>query len=95
MVDPILTIRIAVVSLEFFSLVNAKIVGIAIDILGFLGYQIACPDDVVFISGAVYCVRGDANAFVGGNMHLHAEMSGVSFLAAGHFGIPAVRAVFR
>ena len=41
---------------------------IAIDILGFLEYQIACPDDVVLISGAVYSVRGDANAFIGGNM---------------------------
>ena len=79
LVDPILTLRIAVVSLEFLSLVNAKIAGSAIDILGFLGYQIACPNDVVFISGAIYSVRGDANAFVCGNKHLRAEMPDVYF----------------
>ena len=92
--DPILTLRIVVVSLEFLSHFNANITDIAaVDILGFLGYLVARLYDVVFISRPVHDVRADANAnaIIGGDMHFYAEMPGVSFLALGHFGIPAVR----
>lgn len=49
----------------------------------------------MFVGGSINNVGGNADDRVGGHMHLHTEMPGIPFFAAGHFRIALPAVVLR
>ena len=77
---------------EFVSFVEPQVACISVNVLRIRRNKLPSARNVKLVSGAINNVGRDADNCVGSYVHLHAEMPGIPFFAAGHFrvALPAV-----